>query len=75
MWTRPVPPLVVHIHTYRHTYSHTMWTRAVPPLVVHILTFALRDPRINGSLYKLVDFVMKQVYIYVYIHKCIHIYT
>jgi 7-dehydrocholesterol reductase len=38
----------------------SLFLMTVPPLVVHILTFALRDPRINGSLFKLVDFVTKQ---------------
>ena len=38
----------------------SLFLMTVPPLFVHILTFALRDERINGSLYKLLDFVMKQ---------------
>ena len=52
----------VYIHIQLHvTYTDVTWMGAVPPMFVHLLTFTLRDPRINGSLYKLLDFVMKQV--------------
>eukprot|EP00802_Teleaulax_amphioxeia_P018769 Tamp_18977.p2 GENE.Tamp_18977~~Tamp_18977.p2 ORF type:complete len:186 (+),score=17.64 Tamp_18977:622-1179(+) len=35
----------------------SLFLMTVPPLFVHILTFTLRDPKINGSAFKLVAFV------------------
>eukprot|EP00802_Teleaulax_amphioxeia_P012498 Tamp_12541.p1 GENE.Tamp_12541~~Tamp_12541.p1 ORF type:complete len:491 (+),score=113.65 Tamp_12541:3-1475(+) len=35
----------------------SLFLMTVPPLFVHILTFTLRDPKINGSAFKLVAFL------------------